>query len=413
MHSHLRIAYLANYQGDDLLGHRPLITNRALAGSHKIATVSAILARARCQVTVFSLGAVAERSCKFYGSFWGQTNASPPVPVSYQTDWDIPVIGRIWGTAALLCSLFKEMRKRRIDVVIVYNCGLPETIAGGLLASIARVPLVLEYEDDASRGPDGRRSWRQYGHLLGLKILRGSVRGLIAVSPQLLSRFDLVNKYLLPGVVTEDLAEVRRLANPSPAGLRFMFSGSIQESKGVNALCEAWRIARLSDCELHVVGEGPLLPELRAKFSKETSICFHGFVPRSRLLDLFSRAHVLVNPHCMTVDIGAVFPFKLIEYLGTGRPVISTPMAPLEGPLASGLLYSCSDSPVHLAEAMIQIQRDFPHWLPKAEISMREAWRIYGPLPTRDGLLRILENAIGAADRLRQPAKDVAVSTQA
>ncbi len=411
-HSHIRIAYLANFQGGDLLLRRSLVRNRALAGSQKIATISAILASAGCQVTVFSLGAVAERSFRFYPSFRGQTGENPSVPVLYQADWDFPVIGRAWGAATLLYSLLKEHRKNRIDVAIVYNCGLPEALAGRLLASIANTPLVLEYEDDVSKGPDDRRSWRQRCHVLGLRTIRSAIRGVIAVSPRLLSQFDSSNQYVLRGVLNEDLEEVRPLAHPEVGRLRFMFSGSIQQSKGVNALCEAWKIARLPGCDLHVVGEGPLLAGLRVKFSDEASIYFHGFVSRRRLLDLFSQAHVLVNPHQMTAEIGSVFPFKLIEYLGTGRPVISTPMAPLEDPLAFGLLYSRSDSPAHLAEAMTEVRLNFPQWISKAKISMKAAWRMYGPRPARDELLRVLENAIAAAAGMRPPAKGIAMSPQ-
>jgi len=395
-----------------LLGRRRLARNRALAGSQKIATVSAILAHAGCQVTVFSLGAVAERSFRFYPAFRGLI-AESSVPVLYQTDWDIPAIGRIWGALGLLYSLLKEYRRHRVDVAIVYNCGLPEAIAARVLACVAGVPVVLEYEDDASKGPDGRRSWRQRCHLLGLRIIRKTVRGVIAVSPQLLSQFDLPNRYILRGVLNDDLAGLQPPPDVDSARLRFMFAGSIQQSKGVNALCEAWTQARLPGCELHVAGEGPLLAGLRAKFGHAADIYFHGFVSRGRLLDLFRSAHVLVNPHHVTSDVGAVFPFKLIEYLGTGRPVISTPMAPLENPLASGILYSRSDSPAHLAEAMRNMQHDFPQWLSKARISMEEAWRVCGPLPTRNGVLKILEDAVRAADGMRQPSKDVAASPQA
>lgn len=389
----LNIAYLANFQGEDLVSRRRLVRSRALAGSQKIAMLSNTLAKAGCKVKVLSLGAVAERSLKFHPMFKSWIPGPSFVPVLYQADWDVPILGRMWGMVGLLISLLKENRTDPVDVILLYNCGLPEVIAARMLSVVAGVPVVLEYEDDVSHGPDGRRSWRQYCHSLGLRIIRRSIHGVVAASPELRAQFDLANGYVLHGVVGEDLAAVRPVSDRDSRRLRFLFAGSLQASKGVEALCVAWDAAKLPGCELDIVGEGPLLGPLRAAFGDHSTIRFHGFVPRKGLIELFSQAHVLVNPHRVAGKVGAVFPFKLIEYLGTGRPVISTPMAPLPDSLASGVLYSRSDSADDLAEAMGVVREDYSEWLEKAQISRDEAWKTYGPQAVCDSILRILREA--------------------
>jgi glycosyltransferase involved in cell wall biosynthesis len=345
-------------------------------------------------VKVLSLGAVAERSLKFYPMFRSLIPGASSVPVLYQADWDFPVVGRIWGTAGLLMSLFRENRTEPVDVVLLYNCGLPEVIAARMLAAVTGVPVVLEYEDDASHGPDGRRSWRQYCHSLGLRIIRSSIRGVVAASPELRTQFDLANCYVLNGIVGEDLAAVRPVSDFDPRPLRYLFAGSLHLSKGVDTLCVAWAKEELPGCELIIVGEGPLLGPLRAAFGDHPTIQFRGFVPRDHLIELFSQAHVLVNPHRVAGKIGAVFPFKLIEYLGTGRPVISTPMAPLQGSLASGVLYSQSDSAEDLARAMEAVRQNYREWLEKAQTSRGEVWRKYSSEAVCDSVLRILLEAV-------------------
>jgi len=393
MTASLKIAYLANYQGEDLVVRRRLVANRSLAGTQKIAAVSMILAQAGCQVRIFSLGAVAERSFQIHREFRSAIPGPPSVPVSYQADWDVPVLGRILGGIGLLWSLLREYRTNPPDIILLYNCGPTEAIVARVLSYLTTAAIVLEYEDDAWEGEDGRRSWRQHCHSLGLRIARSAIRGVVAASPELRAQFDSANGYVLRGILSEDLGTVRAVSDSGARPQRFLFAGSLQAPKGVDTLCAAWAKAELPNCELHIVGAGPLLNPLKATFGDNATIRFHGFVPRARLLELFSQAHVLVNPHCVAGKIGAVFPFKLIEYLGTGRPVISTPMAPLPGSLASGVLYSRSARVDDLVGAMRVVYENYREWLEKAQISRDEAWRIYGSHAACDSVLKVLREA--------------------
>lgn len=396
----MNIAYLANYQGEDLIRQRRLLRNRALAGSQKIATLSQLLVQAGCRVKVFSLGAVAERTGSFHRGFWSRLSKAEEVSVFYLADWDVLLVGRILGTIGMICALLRERRRNRVDLVLLYNCGLPEAIAACVLAKATGVPVVLEYEDDVHQGSDGRRSWRQYAHTLGFRAVQRALRGVVAVSQELLAQVKQPNGYVLPGVLSRDMRSIREPCDVEECGLRFLYAGSIQASKGVRELCDAWIIARLPGCELHIAGEGPLLAEAQAAVRGNPTIHFHGFLTRERLLELFSRAHVLVNPHRNSVAIGSIFPFKMIEYLGTGRPVISTRMAALDGVIGSAILYTESDSPAHMAASLREMKRDYPLWSSMAEVSKREAWRLYGPDVVRSALMTVFGRAV-----MKEPRK--------
>lgn len=388
------VAYIANYQGEDLVSCRGVVRNRALAGSQKISLLSGTLTRAGCKVTVLSLGAVAERSLRFHGAFQSRIPGKWPAPVLYQAEWDIPLVGRAIGALGLLIALLRENRTRKMDVILLYNCGLPEAIVARMAAVYTHAPIVIEYEDDVFRGPDGRRSWHQYFQILGFRIVASGIRGVIAASPELVSRLNLSNSYVLRGMLADDLLGVRPVSDGDTRPARFLFAGSLQASKGVDKLCSAWVKAELPNCELHIVGSGPLSGSLRAAFDNQYNITFHGYVSRVRLVEMFNEAHVLVNPHCVAGEIGAVFPFKLIEYIGTGRPVISTPMAPLTDPLACGVFYSQSDSVEDLAWAMKHVHDNYRAWCDKARISREAAWSLYGPQTVSNSILRIIQQAI-------------------
>jgi glycosyltransferase involved in cell wall biosynthesis len=388
----MNIAYLANFQGADLISRRRVLRNRALAGSQKIATLADLLTRCGCTVHVFSLGAVAERSLKLYPGFVGKIPGPNNVPVSYHLEWDVPLLGRMVGVIDLVRSVRRFNREKKVDAVLLYNCGLPEAVAARALSSAAQVPIVLEYEDDVFRGPDGRRTWRQFIQSLGMLLIKRALKGVVAVSPELENQIRLSNSYVLRGVLSDDIGSVQPLPNATKA-VSFLFAGSIQASKGVEALCRAFVQLNIPGSSLNILGDGPLLRSLKAAFKDSPQIRFHGFVERSRLIEFFNDAHILVNPHCIAGQIGSVFPFKLIEYIGTGRPVVSTPMAPLDGPIASGILYSRSDSVDDLAEAMTRACAGYSDLLKNANISREAAWAMYGSRTVGQSLLTVLHRA--------------------
>jgi glycosyltransferase involved in cell wall biosynthesis len=63
--------------------------------------------------------------------------------------------------------------------------------------------------------------------------------------------------------------------------------------------------------------------------ARDPRIRFWGFPPYGDVLALYRRASVLVNPHSAShASARYVFPSKLIEYLATGTPVVSTVSTP-------------------------------------------------------------------------------------
>jgi glycosyltransferase involved in cell wall biosynthesis len=86
-------------------------------------------------------------------------------------------------------------------------------------------------------------------------------------------------------------------------------------------------IQRLEDARfrLWIIGRGELESVVRHAAATDTRIRYLGELLRPDLLATYTAADVLVNPHS-TVLLTAryVFPSKLLEYLASGRPVITT-----------------------------------------------------------------------------------------
>src|SRR5262249_43051363 len=76
---------------------------------------------------------------------------------------------------------------------------------------------------------------------------------------------------------------------------------------------------------LWIVGDGELASAVRKAAATDRRIQYFGKLSRLDLLATYAAADVLVNPHSTTLLTARyVFPSKLLEYLASGRPVITT-----------------------------------------------------------------------------------------
>jgi glycosyltransferase involved in cell wall biosynthesis len=373
----MRLAYLANYQGEDLIGRRGIRRNLALAGSRKIGEISRMLTQGGIEVLVFSLGAVAERRGRWHATLQSTLAPDNPVRVRYAVALDVPLLGQFVGLVSLWRAFCEEHAKEPFDGLVLYNMPVPEAYTAVRAARRWAIPIVLEYEDDVEIFADGSRNWKNRVWEKMRDDLRPYVRGVLAASPELLDQINAPYRMLLRGVLDDDMRNLGTTALATP--IKILFAGSMQHSKGVDLLCEAWEQLRTPDTELHLVGAGQSYSALRDKYHGPGRT-FHGLVPRERLVELMSTAWIFANPHRAGLHKpGNVSPFKLLEYLAAGRPVVSTRMGNMEPGLEQGICYAASQSPKNLARAIDSVVADYPVWAARSREAQTVAWQSYAP----------------------------------
>ena len=373
----MRIAYIANFQGPGLIADRRIRRNAAFAGSQKIRTIAEVLESLGHDVVIFSAGAPAERTCRYYPPRSETIPGCSRGIVEYPAAIDFPVLSDVVAAHGLRTLIKREAEKHKFDLIVVYNSWFPEVLAAKAIFRTCGIPLLLEYEDGVSRDGSGRRTWKGRVMERGLAWLAPNINGLIGVSPGLLAQVNCPHKLLLRGVLGHDL-EVLRTQGTAKAGAirRVLYTGSISQAKGVNALCRAWVAAEIANCELHVVGDGAALPDLRRTFG--TRAVFHGRVPRGTLIDLMATATVFVNPHrSAEVVRGSIFPFKVIEYLGAGCPVISTPLGEVEQEIADGISLCEQDTSESIAQALKEVFSQLDQCQKRVRKAQDYVWKEY------------------------------------
>ena len=148
------------------------------------------------------------------------------------------------------------------------------------------------------------------------------VKGVVTLAPRLAADFA-------PGVPALSMEGISQIANvdpPSPqeGPPQVVYAGGLNSAYGVSNLLDAVRCSE-GDWELHLFGRGPLESEATAKAAQNPRIRVHGLVGVDELGAAYGRASLLVNPRPLDQSLVAYsFPSKLLEYLGTGRPVMTT-----------------------------------------------------------------------------------------
>jgi glycosyltransferase involved in cell wall biosynthesis len=103
-----------------------------------------------------------------------------------------------------------------------------------------------------------------------------------------------------------------------------MYAGALFEKFGVKLLINAF-INIPGDYELWLFGNGDMENEIKKFVEVDSRIKYFGNRPNNEILEFEKRAKLLVNPRFTTNEFTKFsFPSKLIEYMASGTPVLTT-----------------------------------------------------------------------------------------
>ena len=135
-----------------------------------------------------------------------------------------------------------------------------------------------------------------------------------------------------------------------------LYAGSLSHLAGVPLLLQAFKRIEQPRFRLWVTGDGELQAVVREAAAMDTRIRYFGMLPRPDLLATYAAADVLVNPHSTTLLTARyVFPSKLLEYLASGRPVITTATPEIAAGYGDLCAVLDSEEPQALADAIVRV----------------------------------------------------------
>jgi glycosyltransferase involved in cell wall biosynthesis len=269
-----------------------------------------------------------------YGS---AASATPDgVPVSFIPFINVPPLKQLISGILLVPLLLRwALRNRgRPRAVLLYNVACPPgvfSVIAGRLTGSRTCAVVADLQVPGS-GYVGSSLMRRADYRLQTSTLR-LFDGLIVLTESMATDYaPAVPSLQMEGAVPPELeraAPTRTDSHDGSAPFTIMYAGELSELKGVPLLLEAFARLEGANYRCWISGKGELQQVVESAARSDDRITYWGFPSYAKVLELYGRADVLVNPHSTThASARYLFPSKLIEYLATGRPVISTLSTP-------------------------------------------------------------------------------------
>ena len=389
----MRIAYIAPYQGAELMQRRPIVGNLSLGARMKMEVISDLLRRSSHDVEILSQGEIIKHQFWMYKGFREQNAFDERIPVYYSSAFPVKFVNGLWSGLSLLRLFKARHRIYPFDAVLIYNFKVPQIICARYAIRRLDLPVILEYEDDALVNTAGEKEeggLRTRWQLSMVKTIFKLVSAGIGISPQMLNQLPASTpKLLLRGVVSDEIAKAVR----PPAACRkniVVFSGTLFRTKGLEQLIEAWQMIGLPDWELHITGDGELYQRLRDMATHCGGIVFHGLLNRSEYVRLLCSAKIGINPHDVSRTLGNVFAFKIVEYLAAGAHVISTPMGQLGPEIEKAITYIPDNRAETIARALRRVIESRSYERTAAEPTLQ----VYGPAAVSRALDELLNKVL-------------------
>ncbi len=291
--------------------------------------------------------------------------------ISGRTLWFVNIIGLKQITRLFSCvvSLGPRLVRKDFDWMLIHGVHSPYLLFGVLARGLGcRVAVVLTDPPGVILSDDGvlARVLKRLDSLVA-KTLLGYSDVVLALSPYLVAALAPKKKALIfPGIVSSQFEELcaretaRQRANASPqAPIILAYAGSLERRYGVATLVDA--VCRLNQANpgaviLRLFGRGDFEQELVAIASQHTEIRYEGFLEQNQLVAELFDADVLVNPRPSGAEFSVQsFPSKLLEYLLTGRAVLTTRIASIPQEMRDCFYYIDDESPQGIINALHEL----------------------------------------------------------
>lgn len=350
----MRIAYLSAYTGKEYTEKYCKGKQFALSGPFKTRGLARAMMSAGHEVTIFSPGlTVANQVIKSFTEVEEYPEGNLTIKygkcISYRRCSPI----NEWLTSRLI-------RKEAInyDVFLYYNITLGAALSIGAFKNKIKV---IEYEDNIFNKAliGDKNSMESYKRKLYNYLIKRT-DGVMAVCLGLQLKDTLKYSVLTPGIVNEDVinnvtTRINKLEKGKP--VHIILTGGIHYSKGGDLLVKAMTYIQ-TPCVVSVYGNCNLddnLKKLIAEVPEKHQFHFNGYMEHAELIKTLDRdADILINT-TRSMGVGAQaagFPFKMMEYASTGRPIVSSEIGKLDEEYNRCITYYDGENPENIAAAI-------------------------------------------------------------
>ena len=354
----MRIAYFTAYLGKEFMARYCEGKRFALSGPLKSLGLARAMMAVGHDVTIYSSGVT---TCNVVVPAFSEKEVYPEgtLQIKYCNILSKRRCDPI-NQIRMVRYLKQEHKCEHFDMIVYYNITLGASL---LVKRMKDCIKVLEYEDNifnkALAGDKNDFEWfkrKMYNRIIS------HTDGVMAVCNGLMLS-EVPNRVLTPGIVNEEVSgNVSTRVNKLEVGkpVTIILTGGIHYSKGGDLLAGAMKYIK-TPCIVKVYGNCNLDERLKVLIAEVPAIHkfeFNGYMEHAELIRTLDRdADILINT-TRSMGVGAQaagFPFKMMEYASTGRPIVSSEIGKLDADYNSHITYYDGEEPKVIANTIEEV----------------------------------------------------------
>lgn len=244
-------------------------------------------------------------------------------------DWSLPVTVPRYIAAGIL-SLYKWKKPNSRNILYCYGTITIENILFQLAARCLGYRIVFDIVEDNTYiqeplHPLAKLKWCTAEYLERFLPRIGSAMVVISHNLEKLYAESCGSAIPVCLIPISARCPEENLPPAQTGTVRIVYAGSFAVKDGVITLIEAfeafWR-SHHRNCQLLLTGKGANLPGILARIAQHPAIRYVGYLEDAAYYGFLQDADILCITRTGSTYANAGFPFKLGEYLATGKPVI-------------------------------------------------------------------------------------------
>lgn len=238
---------------------------------------------------------------------------------------------------ALFFALLQTKALPKNSVIITYNPYMELAIPALIFCKLRKVKCICLVADIPITIPKNYSIFKKWLRKLEIKNYYrfiGQYNGLIVLNQNIIKTFAPGTPYYLMdgGVSTEEIEASKVLPPKNHELNRILFTGALEPYNGIPELMTAFRKISRGNLELMICGNGSLKSTVIEATQKDQRIKYMGTVSNDDSRKYQQSAGLLISTRPTDqFAMKLTFPSKILEYMLSGTPVLSTRLNGLNG----------------------------------------------------------------------------------
>jgi glycosyltransferase involved in cell wall biosynthesis len=294
---------------------------------------------------------------------WDRGNGSDNRLVPFINILGLKQLSRFLGCVAMLIRwlIVHQGQNRHI---LLYGLISAHLYAVRCVRMLFRIKVTILITDLPSLTAGQEPWWKNLLRSIDRRIVHNAatrVDGLIVLTRQIAVDFaPNIPSMVMEGIVSVESENLAKIIVESKNGrdedFIIMYAGGLQRIYGIPLLLEAFTSLPGKDFQLWIFGRGDMEAEILHWAADDSRIYFPGLIAPEEVFRRSQQATVLINPRPTGVSFDAYsFPSKILEYMVTGRPVITTRLSGIPAEYDPFLIWLDQETPEGLVDLLRQL----------------------------------------------------------